>query len=120
MSKQALGGRDGKLFAVRISAYILLNYTSEERLKAPATWHADGGRLVKNMDEQYGRWWIDIGVVQTVQKCAETCVDDLLGKLTLRYSMTTLPPRRQQLIERTTSALLRILIDELRATKRPE
>jgi hypothetical protein len=34
--------------------------------------------------------------------------------------MTSLPPRRQELIERTTSALLRILIDELRASKRPE
>jgi hypothetical protein len=71
-------------------------------------------------EEQFGRWWIDIGVVQTVQACAQTCVDDLVGKLTAHYSMTSLPPRRQELIERTTSALLRILIDELRATKRPE
>ena len=69
------------------------------------------------MDEQNG---IDIGVVQTVQACAQTCVDDLVGKLTALYSMTSLPPRRQELIERTTSALLRILTDELRASKRPE
>ena len=69
------------------------------------------------MDEQNG---IDIGVVQTVQACAQTCVDDLVGKLTAHYPMTSLPPRRQELIERTTSALLRILIDELRASKRPE
>ena len=66
-----------------------------------------------NMDEQYGRWWIDIGVVQTVESCAQTCVDDIVGKLTAHYSMTSLPPRRQELIERTTSALLRILIDEV-------
>jgi len=69
------------------------------------------------MDEQNG---IDIGVVQTVQACAQTCVDDLVGKLTAHYSMTSLPSRRQELIERTTSALLRILTDELRASKRPE
>jgi len=69
------------------------------------------------MDEQNG---IDIGVVQTVQACAQTCVDDLVGKLTAHYSMTSLSSRRQELIERTTSALLRILTDELRASKRPE
>ena len=69
------------------------------------------------MDEQNG---IDIGVVQAVQACVQTCVDDLLGKLTAHYSMTSLPSRRQELIERTTSALLRILTDELRASKRPE
>jgi hypothetical protein len=68
------------------------------------------------MDEQYGRWRIDIGVVQAVRACAETCVDDLLRKLTIHYSMTSLPPRRPELIERTTGALLRIIVDELRAT----
>jgi hypothetical protein len=68
------------------------------------------------MDEQDGLWRIDTGVVQTVRACAETCVDDLLRKLTIPYSMTSLPPRRPELIERTTSALLRIIVDELQAT----
>ena len=72
------------------------------------------------MDEQYRPGWIDIGVVQIVQECAQTCVDDLVGQLTAHHSMTSLAPRRQELIERTTSALLRILDDELRASKRPE
>jgi hypothetical protein len=72
------------------------------------------------MNEQYGRWWIDIGVVQIVQASAQTCVDELLGNLTAHYSMTSLPPRRRELIERATSALLRIIIDELRGAKRPE
>ena len=71
-------------------------------------------------EEQYGRWWIDIGVVQTVQACAQSCVDDMLDKLTTHYSMTSLPPRRRELIERTTSALLRIIVDELREAKRSE
>jgi hypothetical protein len=72
------------------------------------------------MNGQYGRWWIDIGVVQTVRSCAETCVDDLLDELTEDHSMKSLARRRQELIERTTSALLRILIDELRGLNRPE
>jgi hypothetical protein len=64
------------------------------------------------MDEQQGRR-IDGGIVQTVQTCAEICVDDLLTKLAAHHSMASLPPRRQALIERTTSALLRIIVDEL-------
>jgi len=72
------------------------------------------------MDEQYRPWWIDIGVVRIVEGCAQTCVDDLVGKLAAHHAMTSLPPRRQELIERTTSALLRILVDELRASNRPE
>jgi hypothetical protein len=55
---------------------------------------------------------LDIGIVTTVGECAETCVDDLLAKLAAHSSMTLLPPRRQALIERTTSALLRIVADE--------
>jgi hypothetical protein len=55
---------------------------------------------------------LDISIVQTVEACAETCVDDLLRKLAVHSSMALLPPRRQALIERTTSALLRIIVDE--------
>ena len=78
--------------------------------------------------EKRGHWWagawtegymseegtrrLDISIVQTVEACAETCVDDLLRKLAVRSSMALLPPRRQALIERTTSALLRIIVDE--------
>jgi hypothetical protein len=107
------------------SACILLNYTMKgvTSVKATAPRHPDGGGREDEeiMDEeQDGRWWIDIGVVQAVQTSAQTCVDDLLGKLTTHYSMTLLRPRRQQLIERTTSALLRIIIDELQASKHPE
>ena len=64
------------------------------------------------MDEQHGHR-IGIGVVQTVRACARTCVDELLAKLAAHDSMESLPPRRQELIERTTSALLRIIVDEL-------
>ena len=55
---------------------------------------------------------LDISIVKTVGACAETCIDDLLGKLAAHSSMALLPPRRQALIERTTSALLRIIVDE--------
>jgi hypothetical protein len=43
-----------------------------------------------------------------------------LDELTEDHSMKSLARRRQELIERTTSALLRILIDELRGLNRPE
>jgi hypothetical protein len=58
---------------------------------------------------------LDIGIIQTVQGCASTCVDDLLRRLAAHPSMALLPPRRQALIERTTSALLRIIVDESEA-----
>ena len=58
---------------------------------------------------------VDASIVQTVQACAETCVDDLLRRLAAHPSMALLPPRRQALIERTTSALLRIIVDESQA-----
>ena len=66
------------------------------------------------MDEYYGRR-IDVNVVQTVQACAQACVDDLLSKLAAHHSMAPLQQRRQELIERTTSALLRIVADESQA-----
>ena len=58
---------------------------------------------------------LDIIIVLTVEACAETCVDDLLLELSAHASMAPLSPRRQALIERTTSALLRIIVDESQA-----
>jgi hypothetical protein len=58
---------------------------------------------------------LDISIVLTVEACAETCVDDLLRELAAHASMALLTPRRQALIERTTSALLRIIVDESQA-----
>jgi hypothetical protein len=58
---------------------------------------------------------LDISIIQTVEACAETCVDDLLSKLAMHSSMALLPPRRQALIERATTALLRIIADESQA-----
>jgi hypothetical protein len=55
---------------------------------------------------------LDISIVKAVGGCAETCIDDLLRKLAAHSSMALLEPRRQALIERTTSALLRIIVDE--------
>jgi hypothetical protein len=54
----------------------------------------------------------DINVVQIVEACAETCVDDVLHALAAHPATPILLPRRRALIERTTSALLRILADE--------
>ena len=54
----------------------------------------------------------DVSVVQTVQRCAEACVDGLLHELAAHPAMGNLPGRRRALIERTTSALLRIVSDE--------
>ena len=59
-----------------------------------------------------GTGQLDISIIRAVERCAEACVDDLLRKLAAHSSMGLLPPRRQALIERTTSALLRIIADE--------
>ena len=53
-----------------------------------------------------------ISIIRAVEGCAETCVDDLLRKLAAHSSMGLLPRRREALIARTTSALLRIIADE--------
>ena len=55
---------------------------------------------------------LDVSIIRAVEECAETCVDDLLRKLAAHYSMGLLPRRRETLIARTTSALLRIIADE--------
>ena len=61
-------------------------------------------------EEGTGR--LDISIIRAAERCAEACVDDLLRKLAAHSSMELLPRRRQALIERTTSALLRIIADE--------
>jgi hypothetical protein len=59
-----------------------------------------------------GNRQLDISVIRAVEECAETCVDDLLRKLAAHSSMGLLPRRREALIARTTSAILRIIADE--------
>lgn len=68
-------------------------------------------REAKRMSEKGARQ-IDISIIRAVERCAETCVDDLLRKLAAHPSMELLPRRRETLIVRTTSALLRIIADE--------
>ena len=59
-----------------------------------------------------GTGQLDISIIRAVEGCAEACVDDLLRKLAAHSSMGLLPRRREALIARTTSAILRIIADE--------
>ena len=68
-------------------------------------------REAERMSEE-GTRPLDISIIRAVEGCAEACVDDLLRKLAAHSSMGLLPRRREALIERTTSALLRIIADE--------
>ena len=68
-------------------------------------------REAKRMSEEGARQ-LDISIIRAVEDCAETCVDDLLRRLAAHSSIGPLPRRRQALIARTTSALLRIIADE--------
>ena len=61
----------------------------------------------------------DVSVVRAVESCAERCADDLLHALAAHPFAAPLSARRRALIERTTSALLRIIADESQRAREP-
>ena len=62
----------------------------------------------------------DVTLLRAVESCAGRCADDLLHALAAHPFAATLAARRQALIERTTSALLRIIADESQRASEPD